>query len=402
MRAISISPPPSRRERSPDTLSETMSFLSSHHSDDFSLMESESYPVEIPASPSWPSSSPISSPDGSTSSSPTSAPPSSITPSEELSEIGLPHLTVPRRRRGATLSASPTPPPLSSSPSPSTVSSGTARPIPPVSLAGVRDDLAGIRQQIANMLDAQNAANQDLQELRDRPMQMPMPAPADRWDEFSERLRAIEEGLLRLLDRGRAAPPPRVDEEASSVSDGLQGILRGILAEEDAASQVPPTIVAPIPRQPGRSFEEELLDIMASGPPPPTQPVQAPPPLIPLIYRPAPRARPRSMSPVFESDLPPRPGTFPMARPPPPRETTRPRRPARPPRVAQPLDRLGVAPSETESQPEVPIVMPDTAPQPGMGRRPETGDDIDFDRHVRQLRQARTGRDGYYDAQTVS
>ncbi|TBU45494.1 hypothetical protein BD309DRAFT_1017792 [Dichomitus squalens] len=400
MRAISLSPPPSRRERSPDTLSETMSFLSSHHSDDFSLMESESYPMEIPPSPSWPSSSPISSPEGSTSSSPTSAPPSSITPSEQLSDIGLRHLAVPRRGRAAALSPSPTPPPLSSSPSPSTVSSATARPTPPVSLAGVRDDLAGIRQQIANMLDAQNAVNRGLEELRDRPVQMPVPAPADHWDEFSERLRVIEEGLLRLLDRGRAAPPPRVDEEASSVSDGLQGILRGILAEEDAASQAPPTIIAPIPRQPGRSFDEELLDIIASGPPPPSQPVQAPPPLIPLIYRPAPRARPRSTSPVFESDLPPRPGTFPITRPPPPRETTRPRRPARPPRVAPQQGRVGLAPSETESQSEVPTTMADTAAYPGMGRRPETGPDIDFEREVQRRRRERHGGDGVFDAQT--
>ena len=407
-RAISLSPPPSRRIPSPDTLTETMSFLSSHHSDDLSLMESESYPMELPPSPSWPSSSPVSSPDGSTSSSPTSAPPSSITPSVELSDIGLRHLEVPGRPRAATatLSASPTPPPLSSSPSPSTVSSGTARPVPPVSLAGVRDDLAGIRQQIENLLGAQDAASRQLEELRDRPMPMPMPmpmpfsAPVDRWDEFSERLHVIEESLLRLLERGRAAPPGPEDEQ-SSVSGGLQSLIDNIMRADRDAERVeaPPTIHAPIPRQPGGSFDEQLMEIMMSGTAPAAPPVQAPPPLIPLIYRPGPRARPRSSSPIFEADLQPRPGTFPVTYPPPPSEssrpTRRPHRPMRPGRRAGPP--FGVPQSETESQPEVPIAMTDTATAAPSG--PQRVDDrlIDFDHEVQDGRRRRLGGDGFID-----
>ncbi|KAI0698972.1 hypothetical protein C8T65DRAFT_307926 [Cerioporus squamosus] len=398
VRAISLSPPPIRVPLSPDTLSETMSFLSSHHSDDLSLMESESYPMgmDIPASPSWPSSSPVSSPEASTSSSPTSAPPSSLTPSEELSDIGLGHLNVPPRRLTASLS--PTPPPLSSSPSPSTVSSGTARPMPSISLATLRDNLDGIRQQIASMLDGQDATNRRLDELRDMPRAQPAAPPVDRWDEFADRLRLIEDNLLRLLDRARVQP--RVDEEAaSSVDTETRSLLDRIARAHEDAGREPPTIHAPIPRQAGPSFDEQLMEIMMSGPPPPQGQVQPPPPLIPLVYRPGQRTRPRSVSPVFEGDLPQRPGTFPMMRPTFPRET---RRPAgtRPPPVRVHRDqRAGpVAPSETESQAEPPHVIPGP---PGAGARPVSGPDIDFDARVRGNRQQRRpGTDGFFTAQT--
>ncbi|RDX52641.1 hypothetical protein OH76DRAFT_1554302 [Lentinus brumalis] len=398
VRAISLSPPPIRVPLSPDTLSETMSFLSSHHSDDLSLMESESYPMgmDIPASPSWPSSSPISSPEASTSSSPTSAPPSSLTPSEELSDIGLGHLTVPPRRLTASLS--PTPPPLSSSPSPSSVSSGTARPMPPISLATLRDNLDGIRQQIASMLDGQDATNRRLDELRDMPRAQPVAAPADRWDEFADRLRLIEDNLLRLLDRARVQP--RVDEEAaSSVDTETRSLLDRIARAHEDAGREPPTIHAPIPRQAGPSFDEQLMEIMMSGPPPPQGQVQPPPPLIPLVYRPGQRTRPRSVSPVFEGDLPQRPGTFPITRPTFPRETRRPVG-TRPPPVRVHRDPRGgpVAPSESDSQTEPPHVIP--APT-GAGARPVSGPDIDFEAHVRGHRQQRRpGTDGFFTAQT--
>ena len=64
VRAISLLSPPIRVP-SPDSLSKTMSFLSSHHSDDLSLMESEFYPMPMDMAPSLsgPTSSPISSPE---------------------------------------------------------------------------------------------------------------------------------------------------------------------------------------------------------------------------------------------------------------------------------------------------------------------------------------------------
>lgn len=406
VRAISLSPPPIRVPLSPETLSETMSFLSSHHSDDLSLMESESYPMEmeIPASPSWPSSSPVSSPEASTSSSPTSAPPSSLTPSEELSDIGLRHLAVPPRRLTASLSPTPTPPPLSSSPSPSTVSSGTARPVPPISLATLRDNLDGIRQQIADMLDGQHDTNRRLDELRDmpraQPFPIPAPAPVDRWDEFADRLHVIEEHLLRLLDRARV--PPRVEEEAaSSVDTETRSLLDRIARAHEDAGGEPPMIHAPIPRQAGPSFDEQLMEIMMAGPPPPPGQVQPPPPLIPLVYRPGQRTRPRSVSPVFEADLQPRPGTFPQMRPTFPRETRRPAATRPPPVRVHREPRAGpagVAPSETESQVDMPPVVPGA---PGVGVRAE-GPDIDFDARVRdQRRQRRPGTDGFFTTQTV-
>lgn len=406
MRAISLSPPPIRVP-SPDSLSETMSFLSSHHSDDLSLLESESYPMmDIPASPSWPTSSPISSPDSSTSSSPTSAPPSSITPSVELSDIGLAHLPVPPRvLRTGSRSPTPTPPPLSSSPSPSSVSSGTARPVPSISLTTLRDGLDAIRQQIANMLDGQDDTNRRLDALRNLPRAAEAPpAPEDRWDEFSERLRVIEENLLQLLRRGRA-PPPVVEEEASTVDSETRSIFRRIAQIHDASREAP-TIQAPIPVHAGPSFDEQLMEIMMSAPPGPAGQVQAPPPLIPLIYRPGPRARPRSASPIFEADVPPRPGTFPITRTVPHIGRQGPTAPSRPPPVrrAPQVPRMapsGIAPSETESQSQADIPMAGPGPT-GVHMRPVSGPDIDFERRVRdQRRQRRPDTDGFFNIQTV-
>ncbi|CDO77431.1 hypothetical protein BN946_scf184857.g38 [Trametes cinnabarina] len=266
VRAISLSPPPIRLP-SPDTLSESsVSFLSSHHSDDLSLMESESYPMAGPASPSWPSSSPISSPESSPTSSPTSVPPTSATPSQ-LSDLGL--------RLPQTRSLTPTPPPLSSSPSPSSLSSATARPVPPVSLGELRGALDNIRQQIADMLDGQNAANRRLEDLQNRAFQPP-PAVPDHLGEFADRLRGIEENLARLLGRSRAGPPPASEEGGSAVGPDISDLLQEIL--NAARGTEAPTIHAPEPRRPGRTFDEELMDIMMSGPPPPAQPIQDPPP----------------------------------------------------------------------------------------------------------------------------
>ncbi|KAL7284724.1 LOW QUALITY PROTEIN: hypothetical protein ACG7TL_002030 [Trametes sanguinea] len=393
VRAISLSPPPIRLP-SPDTLSESsVSFLSSHHSDDLSLMESESYPMAGPASPSWPSSSPISSPGSSPTSSPTSVPPTSATPSQ-LSDLGL-RLPQPR-------SLTPTPPPLSSSPSPSSLSSGTARPVPPVSLGDLRGALDNIRQQIADMLEGQNAANRRLEELQSRAFQPP-PAVPDSLGEFADRLRGIEENLSRLLGRARAAPPPASEEGGSAVGPDISDLLQEILNAARGTEQ--PTIHAPEPRRPGRTFDEELMDIMMSGPAPAPQPVQGPPALTPLIYRPGPRPRPRSASPTFEGNLPPRASTVPPLRPTAaPAGRREPRRPPHaPPRVqVPPIEerRAAVPPSETGSQAGAPPVVPTPAPA-GPGMRPVSGPDIDFDERVRRLReQRRPGTGGWYQTET--
>ncbi|KAH9963938.1 hypothetical protein BJV74DRAFT_890397 [Russula compacta] len=75
---ILLTPPPVRVP-SPSSIPSSISFMSSHHSDDYSLMESESYPLG-PASPPWSSSS-SSSPPGSEHWSTPMLPPRSATPS---------------------------------------------------------------------------------------------------------------------------------------------------------------------------------------------------------------------------------------------------------------------------------------------------------------------------------
>ncbi|KAI0649912.1 hypothetical protein C8Q79DRAFT_355651 [Trametes meyenii] len=377
VRAISLSPPPIRLP-SPDSLSdsETMSFLSSHHSDDLSLMESVSYPMAGAESPSWPSSSPVSSPEDSPTSSPTSVPPTSATPSQ-LSDIGM---AIPQAR-GLTPSPTPTPPPLSSSPSPSSLSSDTVRPVPPVALGQLREGLDAIRQQIANMLDNQHATNRRLDELHDLSGRPRTPAPVDHFGEFSDRLRGIEDNLARLLDRARMVPPPaaRTEEEGSAVESDTSSLLRHLRNVADASrARDQPTIAAPAPRHAqGPSFDEQLMEIMMSGPPPAQAPVQGPPALTPLIYRPGPRPRPRSTSPIFEPQD--RPSTVPLTEPIPIRRTggpARAQRPPRPPRVpvhvGPPRDEQAIPPSDTESQMEpVPVVPMPVPPAQQAGVRPD-------------------------------
>ena len=406
VRAISISPPPMRGKSppSPASLSESMSFLSSHHSDDLSLMESESYPMEMQESPSWPSSSPVSSPESSTSSSPVSAPPSSLTPTEQLSELG-PRLSVPIP---LSLSPSPTPPPLSSSPSPSTLSSVTARPVQTTTLSTFRYGLDAVRQQIAALREQQDDANRQLEDLRSRPREMPAPAPpppVDHWDDFSDRLRLIEQSILRLLQQSmpqqpRAAPPESVREPdaESSVHTDWRSIIDGIL-NQGADAREPPLIHAPGPIRPagGLSFDEELMSILTAQPPSSQQQVHPPPPLIPLIYRPGPRVRPRSTSPPLDADLPPRPGTFPPTQPPmymPSARVRVPRHPAVRPIIRQPVSE--VAPSEVETQADLPA-EPATVPRPAVTPRPGEGPDINFLREV----QRRRGGDGFVSVEQV-
>ena len=416
MRAISISPPPLRRKSppSPDSLSETMSFLSSHHSDDLSLMESESYPMGLPASPSWPSSSPISSPESSTSSSPTSAPPSSITPSEQLSSISdTLHVPVHLAR-----SPTPTPPPLSSSPSPSTISTGTARPIQAITLSTLRDGLDAIRQQIAAMREQQDATNQQLDDLRSRPREaapppqtivQPIVQPSDRWDEFSRRLGIIEDSILRLLEYAvpREAPRPaeslrepsvREGDAESSVHTDWRAILEGITRSEGEPRAGEPVIYAPTPQAPRPSFDEQLMEILMAPPQQTQTQVHPPPPLIPLIYRPGPRARPRSSSPETLADLPERPRTVPIPIIHTVPASSRPRQPTRPPVVRDRFQPAPAPPSEAPPSEMGSAFQPDIqtvpGPMPAQAGGP-SGEDWDFLREVQRRRAQRTGTDGH-------
>ncbi|KAH9829236.1 uncharacterized protein C8Q71DRAFT_443152 [Rhodofomes roseus] len=360
---IPLTPPPLRiRLPSPDTtISLSDSFLSSHHSDDFSLMESEGYPA-MPTSPSWPSE-PSSSPESSPPSSPLSLP--SRTPS---------------------FSASPTPPPSSSTPaSPtSSVSSGTARQVPPVGLSTLRDALAQIREEMSALQTNQATASQILEELRARPV----------GQDISDCCRRLEEAIQRIMEQTqRPQAPARDDRSESLYPSGSDTSLLDHIARlrEEVGRDLPP-IQMPVPVRAGPSFDERLVDMLAEGPPVNQQPIQPPPPIVPLTYRPGPRvSRPRSASPVFETDLPPRPGTFPITQPVvfEPRRRPIPRTP-RVRRYPPPAE-----PSETESA-YAPQMPPSERIIPRDARRPE--DDIDFLDEVQIRRRGRRPGDGFFQS----
>ncbi|KAH9935836.1 hypothetical protein B0H21DRAFT_834543 [Amylocystis lapponica] len=285
--SITLSSPPSSIPTPESLMSDGMLFLSSHHSDDLSLMESESYPIRAP-SPSWPSS-------------PGSSEPSS--PAGVESEFSASSFT-------------PTPPP--SSPSPSSSSSGTARPVPLVNVNMLRDILEAVQQQVEALRQGQTSTNNMLDELRDRPIGQDLAACCERIDR-------LEEALQRWLEQAQQAQVPTGpthDDCSESIyvsgseTSSLMDRINRLREEVARANREVPPIHMPIPVRVGPSFDEQMAEILATGPPAGQHPVQQPPPLVPLIYRPGPRvARPCSASPVFEADLPPQPGTFPITQP---------------------------------------------------------------------------------------
>ncbi|TCD63586.1 hypothetical protein EIP91_005194 [Steccherinum ochraceum] len=379
--AIPLTPPPMQaRMSSPESISESMSFLSSHHSDDLSLLESESYPIQ-PGSPSWSSSSPSSSGSPTSVSSSVSARQRGVTQSLTVSDVSS--------ESSVSRSASPLQMPDRGavSPSLSSVSSGTARPIPAVTLSHLRDLLDGLRDQHHGLLDNQRSTHHMLGELLQRRAHDDV--------ETRERVRRLEEMVQMLLDiaqRGpeRAAPAPApppqparsevLESEVSSDSSSYLDRLQRFREEADRGRHDILPIHMPTPGRPGPSFDEQLAQILATGPAPAHHPIQPPPELVPLVYRPGPRGgRMRSPSPTFETDLPTRSASVPLVEP--VRFEPRPR-PV--PRMARPARRPGAPPSTADSF--VPPVIPTT------GRPTSTRpDSIDFEREVRNLRAARQG-----------
>ena len=392
--------PPRLRVPSPDSSVETMSYLSSHHSDDYSLMEEEPYPVE-PESPQWPS-------DSSTSSSPPSI-------------------------RRSVASRTPTPSLVSDSSTPSRpqspASSATARPVPQFSLSDLRAILDGLRNQMGALADGQDTTNRMLDEVRQRPPVIQRDVP-----DMSDRLARIEDLLQDLLQRPipvapvapvtpitpavpeapRAAPAPP-EEEAETISSDTSSLYRYV-RDIIGRGHREPALHMPAPvRATGPSLSEQLADLLSTGPPQPAPAVEPPPPLVHLIYRPIPRAaRPRSASPTFDFDLPQRPQTAPPEEFPEPllgRRRSRPLSRRGPPGGPPP-------PGPPPGPPLGPSSGPSPVPPPPSARPPQIrsqvlppgaptsvpattipGTDYDMDRLVRDARRERHpegDRQGFY------
>ncbi|KAK7678727.1 hypothetical protein QCA50_018309 [Cerrena zonata] len=386
---IPVTPPPMRKRlASPDTLTETMSFLSSHHSDDFSLMESESYPGRAP-SPSWssPSSSPSSSPVSSLSVPlpEESASVSSISPESSVSYEDTRHLRPP------------------ASPTPSSTSSATARPIPPPDVLRLRELLQDVQHQVNALGAEQNSANHMLDNLIHRPTGTDM--------DTQNRLYRIEEIVQRILDQlahpapapapapvPTPGPAPSIQRDDMSDSYTSSSHVSSALARLQEAfrtgfGEEPPPLHMPRPMHAGPTFSELLAQTLATEAPPPRSPIQPPPALITLQFRPGARAaRPRSASPTFETTLPDRAQTVPITRPVVFSESR-----SRPQRVPHRRRQAAPPSSIAESTAYIPPVVPIPAPgtrvrTPGPGTAPpppDNGEDIDMEREVRNLRSQR-------------
>ncbi|KAF8419512.1 hypothetical protein L210DRAFT_3655209 [Boletus edulis BED1] len=195
---IPLTPPPVRSPstRSTSSSMSLISFLSSHHSDDFSLLDVDEVEVEMhPPSPAWPSEP--------------SSPSSGLTPSIISSSEPSPGPTLSL----TSSSSSPTPPPSSPTLSTGSMTSSdstsvTARQVPGITLTTIRDMLAQVvREQTTALWDGQAATNHVLDELRQS-----RPVPQDNTEIF-ERLHHIQALIETLID-ARRVTTQRDDEES--------------------------------------------------------------------------------------------------------------------------------------------------------------------------------------------
>lgn len=254
---ILLTPPPVRVP-SPSSVSSSISFMSSHHSDDYSLMESESYPLG-PASP--PSSSSTSSPDPST----------------------------------------PTSPPMSATPSSSDITVRQWDGLP-----DLRDILDQLKDQGAALWEGQVSTNHMLDELRDR-----RPDNAELLNRFAR----LEDLVQQALDRSRQGPVPDDVSIYASGSDGMSDIdsLRRRWDELNRARGIRPP-AQPIPVRAGPSLSDQLAEMLAAGPQLPPPGVQPPQPIITIVHH-VQGPQYRSLSPILPAELPPRAHTEPVVEP---------------------------------------------------------------------------------------
>ena len=375
---IPLTPPP-HSPRSPTSLSSSISFLSSYHSDDFSLMESEPFIEQPPSLSSTPiSSSPTSS---SIQSSPSSSPSSRtlpLTPISQSPPSSGEYLS--RTSTEVTQRALPT----SVSPTPSVVSSATVRPratgIDREALNRIREVLDGVKAQTDDLRDGQLWTTNVLDELRQR-------SPPDN-TELVERLQRLEDLINRLGDAQRQPRAPTPVESLFDSGSDISSTIRRLRERWEGLRQEPQTLIAPTPVRPRTSLDDMMAELLR--PPQPSAPaqIQPPPAFIPLTFRPDARGpRPRSASPTLLGELPPiRPHTVPLVESVIVRDPGR-RRPSRTGRFPRP-GAGALAPSQfTPLQPPERIV---TVDDPGRRtRRP--GDDTgpDFLNRVHQIRGQR-------------
>lgn len=296
--------------------SSMVSYLSSHHSDDFSLYGGSPVVEERELEPAMEEEWRIPSPQSSTTSS--SSLSSSSPYSSSSTSLPTPH---------SIASTPPVPSLVSHSTSTSTTSTSStstvrARPAFP-NLAPALD---GIRDKLNALWDGQLSTNHILDELRAHRPGMPEPAGPD--IEMHNRLHRIEGLVQSLLDRPiqqAPAPPfpqpeihrdqprqPTDDSSEAPSSDSSSDYINGLInALNDLRTNPPePHIQMPIPQTAGPSLAQQLEEILSSTAPVPPSVVQGPPPLVPFSYQPI-GTRPRSASPLSLRDMLRRPGTEP-------------------------------------------------------------------------------------------
>lgn len=376
---ITLTPPP---VRSPSLSSTTSfgSFLSSHHSDDFSLLGTDEEEVLMPPpSPAWPSEP--------------SSPSSDFTPSIISSSESSPGPTLSL----TSSSSSPTPPPTSPTPSTeSTDSSETARPVEGIAMTTIRNMLTQLREQTTALWEGQTSTNEMLDELRQA-----RPAPQDN-TEISDRLHHIQTLIETLIDAREATTQrqqrttaveetetvrvsdTRVsghrDERSVTESEDSQADADSLLSRWESMvrarerGRLP--IHMPAPRQAGPALDEQLMELLNIPPAPVPSDIQPPPQLIPFVYQPAPRpSRSRSASPVLRPETAPpfpqqsiwSPETLhrPLRRPPPPRV------PLQPPRRQPRAEELALQDTPPRPRRTEPTTHPSPSqPEPPRERRP--------------------------------
>ena len=404
--AIPLTPPP-RSPRSPSSLSSSISFLSSHHSDDYSLMGSEPLESETelfetePDVPRESSSSPISysPPSSSIPSSPSSSSSSEILPLTPITRSppsSGEYLS--RTSSDMTLRRVPTPSVStpSVSPTPSEGSSATVRAMPTPGIDRevinrIRDVLDAVKDQTDALWDGQLSTNHVLDELRQR-----VPRTQDN-AELLDRLQRLEDLINRLADaQARArAPSPERESLFDSGSDTSTAIRR-LRERWDRMRRETPTLIAPAPMRPRTSLDDMMAELLRPPQLPAPMQIQPPPTFVPLNFRPDARGpRPRSASPTLLTELPPpRPYTVPIPEPLITRDIGR-RRPSRPGLTTRPsalAPRQFIPPQPSRRSPETPVMHSDPPRRQGAA---DGGPD--FLQGVHDLRRRRpTGRpDGW-------